>query len=172
MTSSITSKNTPKTPQNQEVLRSWWCTQHHLLKVPTGGQLLVYLHCTKAGLGARRYDNGSTLFLWCQGSSEKCLFQIAPFSLLENRLVSAALSQGAASETTTFLKAAWKLSFNVWTFHFSVISSSQGKLDLKICKIFSRKHLFPVFRVQKNDPMTLAPWYIVDSVNANMRANS
>ena len=42
---------------------SWTCVQHHLLEVPTGGQLFVFLHCAKFGLDGRRYGNRKTQLL-------------------------------------------------------------------------------------------------------------
>ena len=47
------------------------CAQHHLLGVPTEGQLLMLLHCAKVGLDGRRYDNRNTFFSLVPGGKEK-----------------------------------------------------------------------------------------------------
>ena len=64
----------------------------------------------------------------------------------------------------------WKMSLTVVTFHSSVTSSSESKLDLKIGKIFSKTHLFQVFHPHKNEPVALAHWHVFDYVNFNICA--
>ena len=101
-------------------------------RYPLQGSYWCYFLMTRQESISRHY-----FFPWYQGAKKKNCFQNVHFWLFHKRLVSAALSQGAPLKTVTFFGKTWKISYKIPAFHFSVTSSSGGKFNLKIGKIFS-----------------------------------
>ena len=69
-------------PENQEMMGSWMCAQHHLLGVTCWNVKfwLVLLHSTKVKFYGRRYDNRgkfSSMVPW--GEEKKNIFKIIIF---------------------------------------------------------------------------------------------
>ena len=106
----------------------------------------MLLNCARVGI------NGSAMRIvvhsspCCQGVKTKIYFQNIHLWLFENRFIKAALCQGAASKTTTFLESTWKMSSSDcsnFSFFYNVNFGRQ--IGLGYWQHFIKNPVFPVF---------------------------